>query len=923
MKMPKTTNPLTVVSVVLTILGTASVAQADRFCKDKKTGAISATSKTTCPKGKTLLTGAAFNAKNSSAKPDSRTVSTVSLVNTGAFTSGSDSSTGLDVLLNQSGAAGGTINNLGVNIEVVGDGSGDSTNVGLLVSASGADNNYCAIFQNGNVGIGVSDPDEQLELTGRIHIGQSSAPSVTTDKLYNVAGSLYWDGQAVSLGSGGGSGITSVSAGTGLTGGGSSGAVTLSVDAGTSANDIVQLNSSGELPAVSGVNLTALNASSLSTGTVSDSRLSTNVSLLGSAIGLSSAEVAGILPVTNGGTGASALTDLITLGSHTTGNYVASVASGTGISGGSAGSEGAGLTLSVDQSFAPNWSSVHSFQAGANVGTTSASSEMLHLNGRMHMEQVSAPSTTTDKLYNVGGALFFNGQNISAGAAGGDVTGITAGTGISVTGNSGDITVAVDAGTAAGKILQLNGSAQIPAVSGALLTNLNASNLATGTVSDGLLSANVSLLGTSIALASEVTGTLPISNGGTGATSLSNLITLATHTVGNYVADITGSTGISAIGGGSENATVTLSIDQSIAPTWTSTHTFSGVLTDITTGTNENFSIVPNGTGNVGIGTTNPSAKLDTVFSSTSTTAGTEVGNEFNFTDSGVVPSGTDTSKGVDVIVSRTGATGGTINTTGISVSVTGDSGGTSTATGLAVSVQSADTNIAATFSGGSVGIGDTVSVASSNVPSGSLVVGNGIVCVDNSGDNCDDSSRTAGTIYANSTSVSGVDIAENFPVESDDVVEAGDIVSIDTHVGNHCKKVVTSADGQKICQESVRGPVPFVTRSKAELDYASLRRVIGVVSTAPGVLLGGYKSEELILYKQAPVALRGRVPVKVSLAGGEIAVGDRIAISKQAGIGMRANADDEPGVVGIALEPLSRSDTGSAELGTILVLVK
>lgn len=40
----------------------------------------------------------------------------------------------------------------------------------------------------------------------------------------------------------------------------------------------------------------------------------------------------------------------------------------------------------------------------------------------------------------------------------------------------------LNVGTSANNIVQLNGSAQIPAVSGALLTNLNASNLASGTV---------------------------------------------------------------------------------------------------------------------------------------------------------------------------------------------------------------------------------------------------------------------------------------------------------------------------------------------------------------------------------------------------------------------------------------------------------
>ncbi|HXH23691.1 MAG TPA: tail fiber domain-containing protein [Vicinamibacterales bacterium] len=72
---------------------------------------------------------------------------------------------------------------------------------------------------------------------------------------------------------------------------------------------------------------------------------------------------------------------------------------------------------------------------------------------------------------------------------------------------------------------------------------------ATSTFSAGIQSNRLSL---SNALAAEY--------GGTGTTTLSNLIALTTHTTGNYVATITGDSQVSVSGSGSENAGVTLSI---------------------------------------------------------------------------------------------------------------------------------------------------------------------------------------------------------------------------------------------------------------------------------------------------------------------------------------------------------------------------
>ena len=66
-------------------------------------------------------------------------------------------------------------------------------------------------------------------------------------------------------------------------------------------------------------------------------------------------------------------------------------------------------------------------------------------------------------------------------------------------------------------------------------------------------------------LAADVTGTLPVANGGTGATSLNNLITLGTHTTGNYVAAVAGTTNeIEVSGSAGEGATFTVGLPDDV-----------------------------------------------------------------------------------------------------------------------------------------------------------------------------------------------------------------------------------------------------------------------------------------------------------------------------------------------------------------------
>ena len=75
---------------------------------------------------------------------------------------------------------------------------------------------------------------------------------------------------------------------------------------------------------------------------------------------------------------------------------------------------------------------------------------------------------------------------------------------------------------------------------------------------------NSKIANETIDLTEKVTGVLPVANGGTGSSSLNNLITLGTHTTGNYIATIadSGSSHITVNNSGSETAAVTLSISE-------------------------------------------------------------------------------------------------------------------------------------------------------------------------------------------------------------------------------------------------------------------------------------------------------------------------------------------------------------------------
>lgn len=147
--------------------------------------------------------------------------------------------------------------------------------------------------------------------------------------------------------------------------------------------------------------------------------------------------------------------------------------------------------------------------------------------------------------------------------------------------------------------------------------------------------------------------------------------------------------------------------------------------------------------------------------------------------------------------------------------------------------------------------------------------------------------------VTINYTSSSG-DLAEWYETKSD--VEAGDLVSVsrefidyDSRLGKQKMSVLEKSSGQS--------------------------GVVGVVSTSPyetmgGDVLGGVKHPR-------PIALAGRVPVKVSLENGDILAGDLLTISSEAGVAMRST---KAGVtIGRALEDAHCIE---GEVCRVLVLV-
>jgi hypothetical protein len=204
---------------------------------------------------------------------------------------------------------------------------------------------------------------------------------------------------------------------------------------------------------------------------------------------------------------------------------------------------------------------------------------------------------------------------------------------------------------------------------------------------------------------------------------------------------------------------------------------------------------------------------------------------------------------------------------------------GTTTQVGIFNIGSATTTNYFNVNQAGQVGIGTTTPayrlVVGDRTIQSDIAIPKGAICVDDAtGAGCP-ASPVAGTVYASTTAITAIDLAENYSA-SDSSIEAGDVVSVDPNN-----------------QESI-----------IKADASSTDKLLGIISTAPGVLLGRK------IQNSKPVALAGRVPVKVNLENGPIHIGDRLTVSSLPGIATRQTESGES--VGVALQNYDQNSSST-----------
>ncbi|MCB0366991.1 MAG: hypothetical protein H6624_00200 [Bdellovibrionaceae bacterium] len=294
--------------------------------------------------------------------------------------------------------------------------------------------------------------------------------------------------------------VTSVMTGTGLTGGPITTTGTINVDVGTGPNQIVQLSGSSELPAVSAVNLTNLNASNLASGTVDKDRLPATFngfSVIGSGINMSSQSITNLATPVAPNDGANK-------------TYVDTIASLL-------------VQKSGDTMTGPLNMSTNTISGVAAPTNPDHAVNKAYSDGKLGGQNLFTTGVVDGQAlrWSTGNSRW---EPYTPSGGGGTVTSVGAGVGLT----GGPITTSgvlnVNTGTGPNQIVQLNGSGELPGVSAPNLLNLNATNVTTGTLNKDRLPATLngfSVTGSGINMGSQSITNLAAPVGGSDAANRS------------------------------------------------------------------------------------------------------------------------------------------------------------------------------------------------------------------------------------------------------------------------------------------------------------------------------------------------------------------------------------------------------------------
>ena len=406
------------------------------------------------------------------------------------------------------------------------------------IPTSGAVKTY---VDNAMLGLSTGDfkADGTIAMTGDLDLGNNKAKFKSNNNNYvdlkapdSLAGAysiifpltdgnsgqvLTTDGSGVlSWSTPTGGDVSGITAGVGLTGGGSSGNITVNADVGTGANQIVQLDTSGRLPAVDGSQITNIPIlDTLMTGFTTASNdpvdasdtLKVAIEKLQQQVSDNSSDIAfneGLVNI-----------DLATkedaISAGTSGQYFrgdktwqaldkaavgldnltndAQIPLSALDSGPLADSSADIPTSGAVKTYVDNavsGLSTGDFKADGSIAMTGdldlGNNKAKFKSDNNNYVDLKAPDSLA-AAYSIifpptdgdsGQVLTTDGSGVLSWSTptGGDISGITAGVGLTGGGSSGNITVNADVGTGANQIVQLDASGRLPAVDGSQLTNI-------------------------------------------------------------------------------------------------------------------------------------------------------------------------------------------------------------------------------------------------------------------------------------------------------------------------------------------------------------------------------------------------------------------------------------------------------------------